>query len=120
MAEVDSATAYLFAEYTRARRLVKDFPKRMRTLPGEIERTRLQLNGLKDALVTGASTDAIGNNITPEYVKSQYTTEVQMAQGLCEELINTEAYSRQGMAMYTDLEPKVTQQFDLWTTSNKR
>lgn len=120
MAEVDSATAYLFAEYTRARRLVKDFPKRMRTLPGEIERTRLQLNGLKDALINGASTDAIGNNITPEYVKTQYTTEVQMAQGLCEELVNTEAYSRQGMAMYNDLEPKVTQQFELWTTSEKR
>lgn len=119
MSEVDSATAYLFAEYTRARRLVKDFPKRMRTLPGELERTRLQLTGLKEALVQGASEDAIGNKITPEYVKTQYTTEVGMARGLCEELINTEAYSRQGMAMYKDLEPKVTQQFELWT-SNER
>lgn len=119
MSEVDSATAYLFAEYTRARRLVKDFPKRMRTLPGELERTRLQLTGLKEALVRGASEDAIGNKITPEYVKTQYTTEVDMARGLCEELINTEAYSRQGMAMYKDLEPKVTQQFELWT-SNER
>jgi hypothetical protein len=119
MAEVDSATAYLFAEYTRARRMVKDFPKRMRTLPGELERTRLQLTGVKEALVQGASEDAIGNKITPEYVKTQYTTEVDMARGLCEELINTEAYARQGMAMYKDFEPKVTQQFELWT-SNER
>lgn len=119
MAEVDSATAYLFAEYTRARRMVKDFPKRMRTLPGEVERTRLQLTGLKEALINGASEDAIGNKITPEYVNTQYTTEVELARGLCEELINTEAYSRQGMAMFNDLEPKVTQQFEVWT-SNER
>lgn len=117
MAEVDSATAYLFAEYTRARRLVKDFPKRMRSLPGEIERTRLQLNGLKEALLEGASTDAIGNKITPEYVQTQYVTEVELARGLCEELRNTEAYSRQGLTMFKELEPQVTRQFELWSSS---
>lgn len=112
--EVDEETARLFAEYTRARRLIKDFPQRMRTFPAEIERTRLQLNGLKDALQNGASRDALGNKITPEYVEKNYNTEITLAKGLTEELLNTVDYADRSTAMFYELEPKVREQFTQW------
>lgn len=112
--EVSEDDAKLFAEYTRARRLIKDFPQRMRTFPAEIERTQLQLNNLKDALMEGASRDALGNKIDEEYVKKQYTFEVSLAQSLTTELLNTVDYSNRSMDMYEELEPMIRQQFAAW------
>lgn len=112
--EVDAETARLFAEYTRARRLIKDFPQRMRTLPAELERTRLQLSGLKNALEGGATVDALGNKITPEYVKKQHELELNLARGLCEELVNTADYAERSLVIYADTEPLVREQLNEW------
>lgn len=112
--EVSEEDAKLFADYTRARRLIKDFPQRMRTFPAEIERTQLQLNNLKDALLKGASRDALGNKIDEEYVKKQYTFEVNLAQSLTTELLNTVDYSNRSMDMFEELEPMIRQQFATW------
>lgn len=112
--EVGLETAQLFAEYTRARRLIKDFPQRMRTLPAELERTRLQLTGLKKALEDGATADAMGNKITPEYVKKQQELELNLARGLCDELVNTADYAKRSLAIYADTEPLVREQLNEW------
>lgn len=115
--EVDEHTALLFADYTRARRLVKDFPQRMRTLPGEVERTNHQLKGLRNALTAGASKDGMGNKITPEYVKVQYTTEINLARGLTDELLNTADYTERSMALYSELLPRVSEHLTLWSNT---
>lgn len=112
--DVDIETARLFAEYTRARRLIKDFPQRMRTLPAELERTQLQLIGLKNALQGGATVDAMGNKITPEYVKKQHELELNLARGLCEELLNTADYAERSLVIYAETEPQVREQLIEW------
>lgn len=112
--EVDAEVARIFAEYTRARRLIKDFPQRMRTLPAELERTKLQLSGLKSALEGNATVDAMGNKITPEYVKKQHELELNLARGLCEELRNTAEYAERSLVIYADTEPLVREQLNAW------
>lgn len=114
--EVSIEVGKLLGDYTRALRLVKDFPQRMRTLPIELDRTRHQLNGLKHALTSGATTDQVGNKITPDYVSEQYDMEMRLADGLAQELVNTASYADRSLVMYKELEPRVRAQFEEWNT----
>lgn len=113
--EISMESGQLLGDYTRALRLVKDFPQRMRTLPIELDRTRHQLSGLKHALESGATTDQVGNKITPEYVSEQYNAEMRLADGLAQELINTASYADRSLVMYKELEPRMRAQFAAWS-----
>lgn len=108
--------ATLFSEYTSARRLVKDFPERLRSMPQEYDRTLHQLNGLKQALESGATHDQLGNKIDDSYVETQYNMERKLAETLARELRFTEDYATRAMKAYAELEPQVRNQIDLWTT----
>ncbi len=115
--EISVEVGQLLGDYTRALRLVKDFPQRMRTLPIELDRTRHQLNGLKHALTSGATTDQAGNKINPDYVSQQYSMEMKLADGLAQELINTASYADRSLVMYKELEPRVRAQFEAWSAT---
>jgi len=115
--EISIEVGQLLGDYTRALRLVKDFPQRMRTLPIELDRTRHQLTGLKHALTSGATTDQVGNKIDPEYVSQQYGMEMKLADGLAQELINTASYADRSLIMYNELEPRMRAQFEAWSAT---
>lgn len=108
--------ATLFSEYTSARRLVKDFPERMRSMPQEYDRTIHQLSNLKQALESGATHDQLGNKIDDAYVQTQYAMERKLAESLARELRYTEDYATRAMKAYAELEPQVRNQIALWTT----
>ncbi|WP_306641651.1 hypothetical protein [Sanyastnella coralliicola] len=111
---ITEAEAEVFSEYNRAKRLIKDFPQRHRRISEECERTLSQLTGLSDALRSGATQDAQGNKITPEYVKKNYDIESRVASSLIEEANNTIDFATRGLATYNEMKPQVDALLEQW------
>ena len=105
--QMSEEDAIVFSEYNSAKRLIKDFPKRNTTILRETERTLNQLTQFKEALTTSATKDGIGNEITLDYVKKQYTVESRVATALIEQINSTLGYAVKATAEFERLEGSV-------------
>ena len=112
--QMDVETARIFSDYNSAKRLVKDFSGRNGRLTNELERTKLQLAGLTEALKSGANVDAAGNKIDDEYVKKHVSLESRIAEELIEEMNNSVRYADEAIREFNRLKSLVDQKLEAW------
>ena len=84
--ELVKEQARVLSEYNNVKRLIKDFPRQCKRIESEIERTKIQLNGLIEVMESGADVDGSGRDITKEYLDKQMSVETKVAESLIEEI----------------------------------
>lgn len=84
--ELVKEQARVLSEYNNVKRLIKDFPRQCKRIESEIERTKIQLNGLIEVMESGADIDGSGRDITEEYINKQMSVESKVAESLIEEI----------------------------------
>ena len=99
--------ALKLADYRSVSRIVKNYGKRKKRLESEIERTKSQLKGLKEALEMGATEDKEGNKIDSDYVEQAFSQEKKVAENLIEEIHEMEDRVEMMQTRYIELLPRV-------------
>ncbi|MFM1931210.1 MAG: hypothetical protein RL226_513 [Bacteroidota bacterium] len=118
--QMDVESATIFSEYNSAKRLIKDFNGRNKRLNKELERTRIQLNGLKESLASGATEDAQGNIIDANYVSKQMSIETRIAAELIDEMKNTVLYADEALREYNRLKPTIEDYLTTWQAQQEK
>lgn len=110
--------ALKLADYRSVSRLVKNYGQRHNRLKSEIERTKTQLQGLKNALESGATEDREGNKIDSDYVEKAFAQEKKVAENLVEEIHEMRDRVEMMQNRYIELLPKVNPILDSLKQSN--
>jgi superfamily I DNA and RNA helicase len=99
--------ALKLADYRATSRLIKNYGERHNRLKSEIERTKTQLMGLKEALESGATEDKEGNKISSDYVEKAFQQEKMIAENLIKEIHEMKDRVEMMQTKYNDLLPRV-------------
>ncbi|MFZ6053187.1 hypothetical protein [Halocola ammonii] len=99
--------ALKLADYRSVSRIVKNYGQRKKRLEDEIERTKSQLTGLKEALEMGATEDKEGNKIDSDYVEQAFSQEKKVAENLIKEIHEMRDRVEMMQTKYIETLPKV-------------
>jgi hypothetical protein len=84
-------------ELSKASRYLKDAPSRLKGLLNEIDRCRIQLSGLGEAIESGANIDFLGDTIDRAYIKRNAHVEIEAVEKLEDVLDETLRLIRLGL-----------------------
>ena len=89
----------IISDVSRARRLLKDQSKRRESIANSQQRTLLQLRGLAEAIVNGATHDSQVTPIDSAYIALNLSRELQMGRTLKKSITETQTYASRGIAI---------------------